>query len=364
MTDTEGDATEVDGTQLDADRLGRYAFATWGFKQGEMVSLMIHLGHRLGIYEALDGMGTVTATDLADRTGLHERWLSEWLRGQAAAGLLVSDDGESFLLEPEAAAVLARPDQRTYAAGVFSNIRPVEVVDALADAFQTGLGITYDGQGVGAAHQTDAMLGPMARALLLPVIIPALGGVEDKLVAGAKVVDVGCGAGTVLGLLAEKYPSSSFVGYDPSLHAVALAEERLGGVGNIEVLPVGGEDLPATGDVDLVLTMDCLHDMPRPDTVMSAIRGAIADDGTWLIKDIRSSSSWADNRRNPMLALMYATSVASCLSSAMSAPDSLGLGTMGLNPDVAEAMTGDAGFTRFVRHDFDDPVNLYYEVRP
>ncbi|HIM66410.1 MAG TPA: class I SAM-dependent methyltransferase [Acidimicrobiia bacterium] len=350
--------------ELDPDLLGMYTFATWGYKQGEMVSLMIHLGHRLGIYEVLDGAGPVTAADLAERTGLHGRWLLEWLRGQAAARLLVSEDGEAFLLEPEAAAVLARPGERSYAAGVFSNIRPPEVVDALADAFRTGIGVTYDGQGEGAAHQTDAMLGPMARALMVPVIVPALEGVAEKLTAGARVVDVGCGAGTVLGLLAEAFPASTYVGYDPSHHAVDLAVERLSGFDNVEVLARFGEELPPTGDFDLILTMDCLHDMPRPDIVMAAIREAIAPDGTWLIKDIKSSADWTANRRNPMLAMMYATSVASCLSSAMSAPDSLGLGTLGLNPDVAERMTAESGFTRFTCHDFDDPVNLYYEVRP
>ena len=65
-----------------------------------------------------------------------------------------------------------------------------------------------------------------------------------------------------------------------------------------------------------------------------------------------------------MLAMMYATSVGSCLQSAMSEPEAFGLGTLGLNPDVAEQMTSDAGFTRFTMPDFQDPTNLYYEVRP
>ena len=94
--------------EFDQKSIGKYTMATWGYKQGEMVSLMIHLGHRLGLYKAMDGAGEVTSADLASITGLHERWLREWLRSQAAAHLLESVDGEVFLLEPEAAFVRAR----------------------------------------------------------------------------------------------------------------------------------------------------------------------------------------------------------------------------------------------------------------
>ena len=110
--------------------------------------------------------------------------------------------------------------------------------------------------------------------------------------------------------------------------------------------------------------MDCLHDMPRPDRTLSAIRGALSDSGTLVIKEIRSSPTWTGNLKNPVLPMMYATSVATCLSSAMSDDDPLGLGTLGLPPGRLEEFTIEAGFTRFTRHDLDDPTNIYYEVRP
>src|SRR5256885_706922 len=103
--------------------------------------------------------------------------------------------------------------------------------------------------------------------------------------------------------------------------------------------------------------------MPHPAEAMAAIRRAIKPDGTWLIKDIRSGSTWQHNLRNPVLAMMYGTSVASCMSSALSEPGGAGLGTLGFPREVAERMTRDAGFTRFAVHDFGDPANLYYEVR-
>jgi len=349
---------------IDGELLKRYTLATWGYKQGEMVGLMIHLGVRLGLYQTLDGAGPVTSGDLAAATGLHERWLQEWLRAQGAAELLVTADGETFELEPEAAMVLARVDTPTYAAGVFSHIRHPDVADGLAEAFRTGLGLTYDGQGAGSEQHVEAMLAPMARALLVPAVIPALDGVADRLAAGARVVDVGCGTGLAIELLATAWPDCTFEGYDVSERAVAVARDRFAGVDNVTIHLAGGEDVPASGDVDLMMTLDCLHDMPRPDLAMGAIRQAMAPDGTWLVKEIKSSPDWSRNLKNPMLAMMYSTSVASCMSSAMSSADGLGLGTLGMNPAVLESMVTEAGFTRFAMHDLDDPTNLYYEIRP
>ena len=104
--------------------------------------------------------------------------------------------------------------------------------------------------------------------------------------------------------------------------------------------------------------------MTRPADAIAAIRGAITDDGVWLIKDIRCDDAWEANRRNPMLAMFLGFSITSCLSSAMSEPGGAGLGTVGFTPQVAERIVRDAGFSTFEVRDFEDPANLYYVVRP
>jgi hypothetical protein len=103
--------------------------------------------------------------------------------------------------------------------------------------------------------------------------------------------------------------------------------------------------------------------MTRPADAMAAVRRAITDDGTWLVKEIRCGSTWAENRRNPMLAMFYGVSLSGCMASALSEPGGAGLGTVGLPGELLESMARDAGFGRFAVHDVDDPANLYYEIR-
>ena len=353
--------------RLDADEVGRFAFRVWSYKQGEMVSLLIHLGDRLGLYRALDSVGSLSAQELAERTGLQPRWLREWLRGNAAADLLASNDGERFELTPVGAMVLSREeDSLVFAAGAFGPPPDPALVDDLAKAFRTGTGLPYDRQGAAGVHQTERMLGPWARLSLVPTIVPALEGVHHRLAAGALVADVGCGAAVALTTLAEPYPRSTFHGYELSRLAVERARARVAelGLNNVEIIDRRAEELPDNGDYALVLTFDCLHDMTRPDAAAAAIRQAIADDGTWLVKDVRCDDNWAGNRRNPMLAMFLRFSIASCMSSALSEPGGAGLGTIGLPPGALEQLARNAGFTSFQVHDFEDPANLYYEIRP
>ena len=352
---------------IDPDQLKRYAFSVWSFKQGEMVSLMIHIGDRLGLYKALDGAGPITAGELAEKTDLQERWLLEWLRGQAAARLLEFHDGDRFELSEVGSAVLADEERSlSFAAGAFSGQTPPDTVDKLIDAFRTGIGLSYEDLGPNAAHRTERMLGPWTRQELVPKILPALDGVVEKLNQGAVAADVGCGSGVALVTMASAFPNSTFHGYDLSSIAIERCEEKVKELAltNVELFVAGGEDIPSVPTFDFLISFDCIHDMTRPADVIAAIYKSMQPEGTWLIKDIRSQADFKENMRNPFLAMFYGFSVSACMSSALSEPGGAGLGTLGFNPVVAEQMVREAGFMRFKQHDLDDPSNLYYEVRP
>ena len=354
-------------SQPTPDEIKAFSLNVWGYKKGEVVSLMIYIGDRLGLYRALDGAGPMSAMELAGKTGLQERWLLEWLRGQAAADLLDYHAPDRFELTPTGSLVLANEEESlAFAAGAFGAPMGPEIAERLVDAFRTGIGLSYEDLGPNAAHRTERMLGPWTRQALVPRILPALDGVEAKLTAGAKAADVGCGSGVALLAMAEAFPATDFHGYDPSSIAIDRTRQKADalGLGNVELHVAGGESLPADGSFDFLLTFDCLHDMTRPAAVIEAIHRSLSPEGTWLIKDIRSQPRFEDNLGHPMLAMLYGFSVSACMSSALSEPGGAGLGTLGFNSEVAEKMVRDAGFDRFQLHDFDDPTNLYYEVRP
>ncbi len=349
------------------DEVRLFAFQVWSYKQGELVSLLVHLGVRLGLYAALRESGPVTAPELAARTGLQERWVLEWLRAMGSARLLDWTETDRFELSPAGAAVLADEDDSLfYAAGAFGRPSDGTFVDDLADAFRTGRGFGYDRQGSEGAHRTERMLGPWTRLALVPRILPSLDGVVARLASGGAVADVGCGAGLATIAIARAFPAATVHAYDISSFAIERAKELVAesGLGNISLRHVGADALPEEPTFDLVLTLDCLHDMTKPAEAMGAIRRAIKPDGTWLIKDIRCAPDPRGNLANPMAALMYGFSITSCMSSGLSEPGGAGLGTLGLHPQLLEEMTREAGFNRFVVHDFDEAANLYYEVRP
>ena len=353
-------------TTPDPDAVKRFSFNVWTYKMGEQVALMIHLGDRLGLYRALHGAGPQTSDQVAERAGLDERFVREWLLGQAAAKLLERHDDGRFEMSDVQAAVLADEDgSLSFAIGAFRGGTDPSGVDALVEAFRTGRGVTYEQQGTAAAAGLARMTGPWSRLALTSVILPALDGVVAKLEAGATVIDVGCGAGVTATTLAATFPASRCIGYDPSSIAIEMARTRAAdaGLDNVDFVAAPAADLPADGSADLVLCFDCLHDMPRPDVALEAIHRSLNDDGTLLVKDIRSTGDFDKDRRNPLLALFYGFSVASCLQSACSEPDGMGLGTLGLYPERMEELVTAAGFERFVVHDLDDAANLYYEAR-
>lgn len=353
--------------------VGLFALRVADQMSGAVTAAMIHLGDKLGLYRALAASATpLDTTTLAERTGLVERWVREWAYNQAAAGLLAVDtsgDAETFALDPAAVPVLADETHEMNLLGMFHQLpQSMGMLDtALPDSFRTGLGHDYDSLGPEAAVGVERGFEPWMQNHLVTDLIPGLDGVVERLTAGVAAADVGCGAGAGVLRMARAFPASHFVGYDISAHALERADDSLAasGLTNVAFHDPRTQPLPDDGSLAFVTTFDCLHDMTDPDAVARAIRLALSDDGTWLVADIKAYDTFAENvERNPLAALMYGTSVLSCMSSALSEPGGAGLGTLGMSEHRAEQMARAAGFTRFRRLDLDSPVNAFYEIRP
>ena len=355
-------------TPVDREKLKEYAKRVFGALGGAMTSAMIYAGDRMGLYAALAAADALTASELAERTGLSERWLREWLHQQGAAGVLEYRGDGRFALSPEGAAVLADESHPACGIGFFSQLpQLIAAAEHLPESFASGLGAPYDAFGPEGARGIERGIAPWFRALLVPFALPRVAGVVERLRSGARAADVGCGAGVALLEMAKAFPRSEFHGYDISQHALARAAENLAeaGVANASFHDAAAEPLPEDGSFALVTCFDCLHDMTDPAGVARRIRRAVAPDGAWLVADIKAHESYERNvEKNPMAAMMYGTSVLACMSSALSEPGGAGLGTLGLHAGLLQRFAEDAGFTGFEPLDLGHPVNAFYVIRP
>jgi 2-polyprenyl-3-methyl-5-hydroxy-6-metoxy-1,4-benzoquinol methylase len=284
----------------------------------------------------------------------------------AAADLAQHEKGE-FALMPEVDLLMNEETHPGHMQGVFGPPMTHEEINRTVDAFRTGLGMSWDEHGDHTCHMQAAMGAAGQEAFLVPVIVAALTGATEKLTAGGTIIDIGCGAGVAACTLARAFPASTVVGLDPSGRAIDAARERAatGNLANVSFEVGTFADLPGRGPCDLLVTLDVLHDLPRPDEAIAAARATIADDGWWLVADVKGSGDFESDRKIPVLPYMYAMSVFYCMSSALSEPGGAGLGTLGMHAALLEEMVAAAGFTRFAVHDHDqDPTNRYYEIRP
>lgn len=354
---------------VDPDKLKMYSFHLFTKLEGAVTAGMVHLGDQLGLYRAMREAGRpLTTAEIAAATGTIERWVREWAFNQAAAKMIDTHADGTFSLSPEAAAVLADHDHPAFGMGMFHRLpQTMHALVHVKDSFRTGVGHDYDSHGPEGAVGIERSFEPWNKAFLVPVVLPALDGVVAKLEAGAKVADVGCGAGSAVMLMAETYPNSEFTGYDISQFALARARAKLdhSGISNAAFHDPRDHGLPGDHSLDLVCSFDCIHDMAHPHQVIEAIHASLKPDGTWLLVDIKALDTFEENaRKNPMASLMYGISVLSCMSSALSEPGGLGLGTLGLSENTARDIATAAGFTQFRRLPVDHSVNAFYEVRP
>ncbi len=72
--------------QLDWDKVRQFWMQVSNDIGAAMLGALTYIGDRLGIFGALAEAGAVTSAALAERTGLNERYIREWLAAMTAAG--------------------------------------------------------------------------------------------------------------------------------------------------------------------------------------------------------------------------------------------------------------------------------------
>ena len=348
-------------SEIDPKRLGLASLTVFKIMEGELLALMLHLGSRLNLFEAVVAGHGQTAAEIAQAAGLQERWVTEWLYAVAAANL-VEFDGERFSMTREMAAVLADETHPSFVGPVFAGPPKPENVDRLAESFRTGVGHTWDTHGAGVAAMQQAMNSNATRAFLVDEVIAAIPGLTEKLKAGVRLIDIGCGAGDAASTIARAFPNTTVLGIDPSQHALDLAARETDGIDNLR-FELGTFDDMTPDSADVITTFDVLHDLPFPQKACGSVANALVTGGDWLVSDIKAGPDFDSNKRNPVRALMYSMSVAYCMNSALSEPGGAGLGTLGMHIGKLTELAGIAGFGEPVAYEFDfDSTNRYFHL--
>jgi SAM-dependent methyltransferase len=357
--------TTTDTPRLDEAVLEQFVHQAVGDLAAAISGLMMHLGDRLGLYRALAGAGPVTPTELADRTGTHERYVREWLGNQAAGGYVAYDaESGTFELSAEQALVLADDQSPVFLGGAFETVASCYTDhDAFARAFITGEGIRWGDHDDRLYTGCLRLFRPGYEAHLVQSWLPALDEVVDKLRDGASVADLGCGYGASTVIMARAFEHSTFLGIDD--HEPSIVEARAAaaaaGVARRTAFEVGSAGaLPGAG-YDLVTMFDCLHDMGDPVGVARRVRESLASDGTFLLVEPAAGATLADNL-NPVGRLFYGLSTVICTPSSLSQEVGLGLGAQA-GPVRLEGVLREAGFSH-VRVATQTPFNLILEARP
>jgi 2-polyprenyl-3-methyl-5-hydroxy-6-metoxy-1,4-benzoquinol methylase len=322
------------------------------------------VGERLGLYKAL-AEGPASAGELARRTDTNARYVTEWLRGQAAGGYVsVDPQTETYSLTEEQAFTLTNPDNGVYLPGAFIlALGSLRAQPRVTDAFRDGTGIGWHEQHSDVFDGCEQFFRPGYVANLVASWIPALDAVEGKLRAGGKVADVGCGLGASSVLIASAFPAARVTGSDYHDGSIEIARKRAAdaGVADRAMFEVASADAFTGADYDLVTTFDCLHDMGNPLAAARHIREALAPDGTWMIVEPYAGEAFTDNF-NPVGRVYYGFSTFLCLPNALSQTGGFALGAQAGEAAIRHVVT-EGGFTRFSRV-AETPFNLVFEARP
>jgi len=334
-----------------------------GLFTGSMLTKMVEIGYDTGLFEA-SRAGPATSVELAERAGLKERYVREWLGAMTSGGIYRYDAATRRYELPEEHAVLLTG---ATAQNLSPHAKMIEHFGShltkLKACFREGGGIPYAAYRPVFTQCMDDVWRRIYDQMLVPGFIGAVPRLTDTLDRGMSVLDVGCGTGHAINILARRFPESRFAGYDIGEDAIDAARKEAKEMSlanaRFEVRDVA--ELPAEPKFDLITAFDAIHDQRDPDAVLRGVRRSLAAGGMFLMVDFKFSSRLEDNVGNPFAALYYGTSLMHCM------PVSLAVGGKGLGTvwgeQTAREMLRAAGFGSIEVLDTPRPQNYMFVCR-
>jgi 2-polyprenyl-3-methyl-5-hydroxy-6-metoxy-1,4-benzoquinol methylase len=350
---------------LDQARAAAFAEKMLGILNDGALALMISIGHRTGLFDIMATLPPATSTQVARAARLHERYVREWL-GAMVTGRIVEYDSatDTYVLPAEHAASLTRaatPNNLAMQAQYIPLLGAVE--DGIVRSFRHGGGVPYAAyprfQQVMAEESEQTVA-----AALIDTILPIVPGLVTALRTGIEVLDVGCGRGHAINLMARAFPQSRFTGYDFSEDGVAAGrtEAKAWGLANVRFAVKDAATLDEVGQYDLITAFDAIHDQAQPREVLRRIAAALRPSGTFFMQDIAASSYVHKNLSHPLAPFLYTVSCMHCMTVSL-ALNGEGLGAV-WGEEKARQLLTEAGFkTIEVKRLSHDVINNYYVAR-
>lgn len=349
--------------QLDEEKMHAFlgkVVADFGATLG---SILGYIGSKLGLYEALAEANGLTPAELASKTGTNERYVREWLINQAAGEYVHYDPASGkYSMLPEQAVALNDEDSPFFIGGGFYVIKAMlNAQPRIFDSFKNGGGMLWGEHDPDLFIGTEKFFRPGYTAYLVDSWIPSLTGIEQKLKAGARVADVGCGHGASTIIMAKAYPNSTFEGFDnhpASIENASAKAEAAGLSGRVTFVTENALSIP-DNSYDLICFFDCLHDMGDPHGAMKRAFEDLADDGSVLIVEPMAGNTVEENF-NPVGRTYSGASTLCCTANSM-ALGGAALGAVATDDAIRE-VAASAGFTQF-RRATETPFNRVFEAR-
>lgn len=329
------------------------------------VSIMLSIGHRLGLFDTLAKLPPNTSAQIAEAGELAERYVREWLAVMVVADIITYDaESKTYHLPAEHAACLTK---NALAGNLAIYAQFVAMAGATEDrllaCFETGEGLSYAAypcfHQIMAEDSSQTVAANISK--LLAELVPE---VSLRLAEGINVLDAGCGSGLTLVAMAGLFPRSQFVGYDLCADVVSAAREAASrqGLDNVRFDVVDLASWETSDEFDLITSFDAVHDTSDPQELLKRVHAALRPGGVFLMQDIGGSAYLENNRDFPFAALLYTMSTVHCTPVSL-AQNGKGLGTM-WGWETAERMLRAAGFQHIERHVIpDDPMNVWFVSR-
>jgi 2-polyprenyl-3-methyl-5-hydroxy-6-metoxy-1,4-benzoquinol methylase len=351
--------------EINAEKAGAFAGQMIGLLNNSFLAYMFSVGHRTGLFDVMSGMPASTSQQIAQATHLNERYVREWLAAMTMAKVVDHDvAAKTYKLPPEHAGCLTRAAGPGNLAMMTQYVAEAgKVEDKLVDCFKNGGGIPYTAytRFTQLQREESAMI---FDAALINVTLPLVDGLTDKLKAGIDVLDVGCGAGHAVNLMAKAFPNSRFTGFDFSEEAITAAkkEAKEWNLGNVQFEVKDVVQIDGSRKWDFVTAFDTIHDQAQPQKVLKGIHSSLKPGSNFLMVDIAASSHLHENAEHPLAPLLYSISTLHCMTVSL-AYNGVGLGNMWGEQRAQELLT-EAGFSDIaVKKVEGDILNNYYVSR-